>query len=364
VHDIIVALCSVGSSHPHVVANNLLTYFDMEETKALQEVAGSGSEAGSDVDRTLAVAEPAEQATYECPKCLRDVASDKMIFKRTSEGGNKDSRICKDCKNACDRINRLNSLKDDMGNIENLSHKDRADMLVQAHSMSGLVLAKTVQDTIEKHQQTTRTRHFKQEDEFLDEIQVAEKFKHSEERCNAILAIPESGRLWCKGSKVWLYPVPSYTAEDRHEEKRVEKRGREISSEEQQKKPKAIKAIKEQSQADPDEAAKPIPPTKLAQLAKSLQKVDETKLSLDGLLSQCGASDMEKHVPAAAFVKAKEAIQGLITVKATLERLIDAKSASKEDNTQMKLVAQLISNAKVCVKKFQGYRADAASESD
>jgi predicted nucleotidyltransferase len=73
---------------------------------------------------------------------------------------------------------------------------------------------------------------------------------------------------------------------------------------------------------------------------------------------------MEKHVPAAAFVKAKEAIQGLITVKAMLERLIDAKSASKEDRTQMKSVAQLISNAKVYIKKFEGYRADAASESD
>ncbi len=90
-HDIIVALCSVGSSHPHVVANNLLTYFDMEET--LQEVAGNGSDAGSDVDRTLAVAEPAEQATYECPKCLRSVTAEKLIFKRTSGYGCKDSLI-------------------------------------------------------------------------------------------------------------------------------------------------------------------------------------------------------------------------------------------------------------------------------
>ncbi len=181
------------------------------------------------VNETLAGAEAASD-TKECPKCLRSLTAEKLIVKRTSGYGCKDSLICKDCKNAFDRIGRLMDLGDELGKLDNLTDESRAAMLVQAHDMSRGKLAKLVHDTLEKYQQTSRTRHFKRHDDFLDEEDLRERLKNKPDQCNAILALAESERCWCRSAKVWLYPVPSYTAEDSVEDRRVEKRGREITT--------------------------------------------------------------------------------------------------------------------------------------
>ena len=108
------------------------------------------------VNETLAVAEAASD-TKECPKCLRLLTAEKLIVNRTSGHGCKDSLICKDCKNAFDRIRRLrdiefNRLRDighELGKLDNLTDGSRAAMLVQAHDMSGGTLGKLVHDTLE-----------------------------------------------------------------------------------------------------------------------------------------------------------------------------------------------------------------------
>ncbi len=157
--------------------------------------------------------------------------------------------------------------------------------------------------------------------------------------------------------------MPSYTAEDSVVDRRVEKRSMEITTEERLKKEskaKTITAIAQPDDAAGDEGVKSIAESKLVQFTNSIMKLDETKLSLESVLLAASAADMKAHVPEAALTKAKEAIQLISTGKSLLERLLEAKSASTQERTQLKSVPCRISEAKLHTKKLEQYMKEAA----
>ena len=64
------------------------------------------------------------------------------------------------------------------------------------------------------------------------------------------------------------------------------------------------------------------------------------------------------------MTKAKEAIQLIVTGKSLLERLLEAKSASTQERTQLKSVPCRINEAKLHTTKLERYMKEAAEDWD
>lgn len=120
---------------------------------------------------------------------------------------------------------------------------------------------------IETHTDTCR---FRKTDEFMDETDIKDKFKHKPEQQKEIL---ESAHAFiCSTTKAKMWAIPKYTAIKEEGESRVVEKKRRLEQNDEVKAPKQQKAA---SKARPESKAKELSDTQKKRLQKLLLKLTE-----------------------------------------------------------------------------------------
>ncbi len=355
---------------------------------ALENPAGAPAVLAPLGDQSQSVQSVAD-ATCKCPRCFRQVPMAKCTEKRpggTCSDGQKAQIVCHECLAAEKRMKRLG--KDglcDFDGVNMLDPDEKANMLVQAHSLSGQPLAALITTCVSQCHQKVNERRFKLHEDFGNENKIRDFFKADPDTRDAILALQPPDTIVCKHTKQILYPMPTYTRSNENIDNVAEKRERTCDVEEKIKAKKAAKlaqaivdgkAAAEATEATALESAskgkgkretksdtpKPLGEPRQAQIGKQIQKLDEKQLWLQSKLLEGSAPTIKSSIPTIWVDNGEAMVEALMELSRLGNRLLTDKVATKSEMQNFNTAKSQIDQATTLGERFEGIFEDLAAK--
>lgn len=268
-----------------------------------------------------------EMTKDKCCTCRKPVDPENSLVIVKASVKSTEVRRCRACHNVRSALNRLTSKH---GNLVNdLFTKvdgDRLQAFYEKHAhLRGDDLKSKVEEVVTDWKQSTTRVEFNTDGEYMDEVDLAEKYANKPDMLKNILM--NAPRYFCPVKKCTLYSDPKYTSriQDATENGTVEKRKGQVALKEdeaeQGNKRRNTKKTGKDKEAETNDGEKKIKAGEKKKLVKKIDNVGAKGLQLQDMMKKC--QDYGNMIPQYVLDNAKKASDSVAGVLGVAQTCVD-----------------------------------------
>ena len=281
----------------------------------------------------------------KCITCKQDVPREectvvnKAVLLKSGAMGN-DSLRCSCCNNSKACLDRFLTLRCDMSlRIKDHSPNERSKFIASLHGKMGDDLEKAVVVEAERCNINKLTTSFTGAGDFLDKMELEEKYKQRPEQLESIIQNAPSFLHPDRGCQVWL--DRAYNLSEAHTNVKEEVERMTMSGETKVKRRKTEKEKKEKSEKrEKEKVDKPLSQPQIKKVESMKAKLDKARTKLEETLKSSEEAANQEFLNPKVLDKARGQCKLLNTSITSLDLLVEVNTGGNEVQKELAPIAK------------------------